>query len=116
MEWVDEVLDKVRKDFMDEAEDLIIDYKSQEFIKNYSYNKEVSEDILEREEVQMAKQALDDCFNQWLAMEENHAEYVFNESFHGVIDSLPYERVLEMFYHYFEGWLPSYIKAIGDSE
>lgn len=95
--WVDRVL-----------EDALIEGKTEHFLQNYDFNGNPSRDIVERDEVIIAKQIMEECWNEWLAYEENMTQAVFDESFHGVINDIPPSRLLEIFQHYFQGWLEGY--------
>jgi hypothetical protein len=97
-DWVEGVL-----------EDALIDGKSQYFVEHYDFDSKPSKDIVEREEIIIAKQLLEICWTEWLAYEENFTKFVFDgETFHDMIDDIPPSRLLEIFQHYFEGWLEGY--------
>ena len=87
-------------------EETLIDGKMEHFDNNYDFNCNPSESVVNRDEIIIAKEMIDVCWNQWLAYQENQIPAVFDgESFHGLIDDLPPSRLLEMFQDYFQGWL-----------
>ena len=85
-------------------EQMLIDGKSEHFGKIYSFDEKPSEELLNREEVIKAKKHLIFAFNQFLAYEENHTKYVFDEKYTDTLDSFTDWTLLKWFLDYMEGY------------
>ena len=85
-------------------EQMLIDGKTEHFNEIYSYEEKPSEEVLNREEVIRAKKHLIFAFNQFLAYEENHTKYVFNEEYTGTLDSFTDWTLLKWFLDYMGGY------------
>ena len=95
MSWEDGVLEKA-----------YYDYKLDEFLKEYKFDKDPSEEVLTMEEMNIGKSLLDDMWVEWLAYMENVNKEVFDVDFAEYADdSWAILDFVEQFYHYLGGYL-----------
>lgn len=95
MSWVDGVLEKA-----------YYDYKLDEFLGVYKFDKEPSDEVLSMEEMNIGKSILDDMWLEWLAYMENMNKEVFDLDFAEYADdSWAVLDFVEQFYHYLGGFL-----------
>lgn len=101
--WVNRVL-----------ETALIDGKTDYFIENYSYEEEPSEGVVSHDSVVRAKEHMDMVWNQFLAYEENMTKFVFDESLDESLDHWSPWNVIEVFSHYFKGYMEGVAESSQD--
>ena len=99
MSWVDGVLEKA-----------YYDYKLDEFLGVYKFDKEPSIDLKIHETIRIAKEYIDTCWTEWLGYMEQCSKKVYDSDF---IDEVEYSTPWEAI-EWFEAYFHSHIESASE--